>query len=74
MCCLFFINYLDAGAGRLGGLPNILTASNQMVNATFMNIADDHTNFLLPRRKIPVLQSVTGISDGRMEKFYWAPN
>lgn len=87
MCCLF-INDLDAGAGRLGGTTQY-TVNNQMVNATLMNIADNPTNVQLPgmynkeeNPRVPII--VTGndfstlyaplIRDGRMEKFYWAPN
>jgi len=87
MCCLF-INDLDAGAGRMGGTTQY-TVNNQMVNATLMNIADSPTNVQLPgmynkqeNARVPII--VTGndfstlyaplIRDGRMEKFYWAPN
>ncbi|XP_022764517.1 ribulose bisphosphate carboxylase/oxygenase activase 2, chloroplastic isoform X2 [Durio zibethinus] len=87
MCCLF-INDLDAGAGRLGGTTQY-TVNNQMVNATLMNIADNPTCVQLPgmynkeeNPRVPII--VTGndfstlyaplIRDGRMEKFYWAPN
>ncbi|KAI7983729.1 hypothetical protein LOK49_LG15G01342 [Camellia lanceoleosa] len=87
MCCLF-INDLDAGAGRMGGTTQY-TVNNQMVNATLMNIADNPTNVQLPgmynkedNARVPII--VTGndfstlyaplIRDGRMEKFYWAPN
>ncbi|KAL5709500.1 AFG3 protein [Ranunculus cassubicifolius] len=87
MCCLF-INDLDAGAGRMGGTTQY-TVNNQMVNATLMNIADNPTNVQLPgmynkedNPRVPII--VTGndfstlyaplIRDGRMEKFYWAPN
>lgn len=65
------------------------TVNNQMVNATLMNIADSPTNVQLPgmynkedNARVPII--VTGndfstlyaplIRDGRMEKFYWAPN
>nr|AHA84144.1 ribulose bisphosphate carboxylase/oxygenase activase [Phaseolus vulgaris] len=85
--CFLFINDLDAGAGRLGGTTQY-TVNNQMVNATFMNIADNPTNVQLPgmynkedNARVPII--VTGndfstlyaplIRDGRMEKFYWAP-
>jgi len=87
MCCLF-INDLDAGAGRMGGTTQY-TVNNQMVNATLMNIADNPTNVQLAGMyntedipRVPII--VTGndfstlyaplIRDGRMEKFYWAPN
>ncbi|GMP89443.1 hypothetical protein CsSME_00041024 [Camellia sinensis var. sinensis] len=87
MCCLF-INDLDAGAGRMGGTTQY-TVNNQMVNATLMNIADNPTSVQLPgmynkedNARVPII--VTGndfstlyaplIRDGRMEKFYWAPN
>ncbi|TXG57758.1 hypothetical protein EZV62_015587 [Acer yangbiense] len=46
MSC-FFINDLDARAGRLGGITQYIV-NNQMVNATFMNIADNPTNVQLP--------------------------
>ncbi|PWA84080.1 ribulose bisphosphate carboxylase/oxygenase activase 2 protein [Artemisia annua] len=86
MCC-FFINDLDAGAGRMGGTTQY-TIKNQMVNATLMNIADNPTNVQLSgmynkeeNPRVPII--VTGndfstlyaplIRDGRMEKFYWAP-
>ncbi|KAK3034249.1 hypothetical protein RJ639_032184 [Escallonia herrerae] len=86
--CVLFINDLDAGAGRLGGTTQY-TVNNQMVNATLMNIADSPTNVQLPgmynkqeNPRVPII--VTGndfstlyaplIRDGRMEKFYWAPN
>jgi len=86
--CSMFINDLDAGAGRLGDSTQY-TVNNQMVNATLMNIADNPTNVQLPgvynKEEIPrVPIIVTGndfstlyaplIRDGRMEKFYWAPN
>ncbi|KAK2996190.1 hypothetical protein RJ639_029456 [Escallonia herrerae] len=86
--CVLFINDLDAGAGRLRGTTQY-TVNNQMVNATLMNIADSPTNVQLPgmynkqeNPRVPII--VTGndfltlyaplIRDGRMEKFYWAPN
>ncbi|KAJ0962483.1 hypothetical protein J5N97_030311 [Dioscorea zingiberensis] len=61
--CVLFINYLDAGAGRMGGTTQY-TVNNQMVNATLMNIADNPTNVQLPgmynKQENP-------------RKFYWAP-
>jgi hypothetical protein len=45
--CSLFINDLDAGAGRMGGMTQY-TVNNQMCNATLMNIADNPTNVQLP--------------------------
>merc|ERR1719230_2100912 len=85
--CSFFINDLDAGAGRLNDKTQY-TVNNQMVSATLMNIADNPTNVQLPgmynAASIPRAPIVcTGndfstlyaplIRDGRMEKFYWNP-
>ncbi|NER00429.1 MAG: AAA family ATPase [Cyanothece sp. SIO2G6] len=85
---VLFINDLDAGAGRFDQGTQY-TVNTQLVNGTLMNIADDPTNVQLPGsydenpvRRVPVI--VTGndfstlyaplIRDGRMEKFYWAPD
>merc|ERR1712224_101459 len=88
MGCSWFINDLDAGAGRLNDSTQY-TVNNQMVNATLMNIADNPTNVQLPGMyntdKIPRVPIIcTGndfstlyaplIRDGRMEKFYWNPS
>merc|ERR1711871_1430769 len=86
--CSLFINDLDAGAGRMGGITQY-TVNNQMCNATLMNIADNPTNVQLPgvykTEEIPRVPIIcTGndfstlyaplIRDGRMEKFYWNPS
>ncbi|MGK7888137.1 MAG: ribulose bisphosphate carboxylase small subunit [Leptolyngbyaceae cyanobacterium] len=85
---VLFINDLDAGAGRFDQGTQY-TVNTQLVNGTLMNIADDPTNVQLPGsydenpvRRVPII--VTGndfstlyaplIRDGRMEKFYWAPD
>ena len=85
---VLFINDLDAGAGRFDQGTQY-TVNTQLVNGTLMNIADNPTNVQLPGsydenpvRRIPII--VTGndfstlyaplIRDGRMEKFYWAPD
>ncbi|MEB3233048.1 MAG: ribulose bisphosphate carboxylase small subunit, partial [Leptolyngbyaceae bacterium] len=85
---VLLINDLDAGAGRFDQGTQY-TVNTQLVNGTLMNIADDPTNVQLPGsydenpvRRVPII--VTGndfstlyaplIRDGRMEKFYWAPD
>ncbi|NET48198.1 MAG: AAA family ATPase [Merismopedia sp. SIO2A8] len=85
---VLFINDLDAGAGRFDQGTQY-TVNTQLVNGTLMNIADNPTNVQLPGsydenpiRRVPII--VTGndfstlyaplIRDGRMEKFYWAPD
>ncbi|MEM9220357.1 MAG: ribulose bisphosphate carboxylase small subunit [Cyanobacteria bacterium P01_F01_bin.150] len=85
---VLLINDLDAGAGRFDQGTQY-TVNTQLVNGTLMNIADHPTNVQLPGsydenpvQRIPIL--VTGndfstlyaplVRDGRMEKFYWAPN
>ena len=85
---VLLINDLDAGAGRFDQGTQY-TVNTQLVNGTLMNIADHPTNVQLPGsydenpvQRIPIL--VTGndfstlyaplVRDGRMEKFYWAPD
>ena len=85
---VLLINDLDAGAGRFDRRTQY-TVNTQMVNGTLMNIADNPTNVQLPGsydekpiRRVPII--VTGndfstlyaplIRDGRMEKFFWAPD
>jgi len=85
---VLLINDLDAGAGRFDQGTQY-TVNTQLVNGTLMNIADSPTNVQLPGsydekpiRRVPII--VTGndfstlyaplIRDGRMEKFYWAPD
>lgn len=85
---VLLINDLDAGAGRFDQGTQY-TVNTQLVNGTLMNIADNPTNVQLPgsydenpTRRVPIL--VTGndfstlyaplVRDGRMEKFYWAPD
>ncbi|MBW4649932.1 MAG: ribulose bisphosphate carboxylase small subunit [Kastovskya adunca ATA6-11-RM4] len=86
--CVLMINDLDAGAGRFDQGTQY-TVNTQLVNGTLMNIADNPTNVQLPGSydstplpRVPII--VTGndfstlyaplIRDGRMDKFYWAPD
>ena len=85
---VLMINDIDAGAGRFDALTQY-TVNTQLVNNTLMNIADNPTNVQLPGsydeneiQRIPIILTGNDLStlyaplirDGRMEKFYWAPN